>query len=430
MKMKVSLGVLILFVLLLGLVRSDVGSVVTGHQKRVELNFWNGFTGPDGRVMLGLIRKFNEANPDVNVSMQRMDWTTYYNKLLVGEIDNRGPEVFVLQSSWLPRMHRAGFVSNVDELYQGGISSDDFDPLVISQVRYGSDYVGVPLDIWPFGLYYNVDLLKKAGITDAKGNARPPTNKDEFLKAARQMQKDNDGDGKPDIWGYALTNWRWNFQTIAPQFDGHYFDKDGRADLLNPGNIEALRFLGSLTQGKPLAPPPENALGWVGYRQQKVAMVLDGIFMVGDLQRMNDFHYMGAPVPVIGKHPGTMAESHVLCVKEGLDEHTKEAAERFVRFLSDNSIGWAAAGQVPARKSVRAKPEFREMPVQYAFSQQIPYMAYIPRTNVIFELNTELDLAVEKVIRGRSTPEDALKVANDHMQAYLDNDKREREVAH
>ena len=55
----------------------------------ITIRFWNGFTGPDGRAMLGLIKQFNDANPDINVTMQRMDWGLYYNKLFVAGLGGR-----------------------------------------------------------------------------------------------------------------------------------------------------------------------------------------------------------------------------------------------------------------------------------------------------------------------------------------------------
>ena len=39
-----------------------------------ELRFWNGFTGPDGRTILKLVKRFNRDNPDVRVTVQRMEW--------------------------------------------------------------------------------------------------------------------------------------------------------------------------------------------------------------------------------------------------------------------------------------------------------------------------------------------------------------------
>lgn len=419
---KTSLLALFVLAVILGLVRSDCSSRIAGR-RRIELSFWNGWTGPDGRVALEMIREFNRENPDVEVSMQRMDWATYYNKLMVAAVDGRGPEVFVIHASTLPRMERAGFVGNVDDLLQGAdcIPASDFDRYVLEQTKYGDHYVGVPLDIHPQGLYCNLEMLRRAGLD------HPPANGDEFLRAAKAMQTDADGDGHPDEWGFALTLWRNNFQSLMPQFGGRYLDAQGRATLDSPQNVAALEFLAKL-QKQHLVPPPENGLGWVGFRQKKVGMVFDGVYMLGDLQRLDDLKYVGAPIPQIGPRPGTMADSHVLCLRAGLDPARRSAVERFIRFLSAHSIDWARAGQVPARRSARKTPEFARMQVQSAFARQIPYMLYPPRTTVLFELSLEVDVAVEKVMRGRLTPAEALRVANANVQRFLDRDARERGV--
>lgn len=417
---KTAFAIMVVFCIALGLFRS-LGPTVDGKRK-IEIDFWNGWTGPDGVAMLQVIRRFNEENPDVEVTMQRIDWATYYNKLMVAELNSRGPEVFVIHASTLPRMFRAGFVSDATDLFdgQGGITQADFDPYVLDQVRFGREMIGLPLDIHPQGMYVNADLLKRAGIVNAQGNARAPTNREEFMKAVLATTKPSDDPGS-SVWGFSLFNWRENFMTLLPQFDGGYFTKDGRADLANPGNVAALSFLVDLANRK-LISPPENQSGWVGFRQNKVAMIFAGVYMLGDLLRLEDVHYFGAPIPVIGYHPGTLADSHVLCIKTGLSPAVREASERFIRYLSANSIAWAAAGQVPARRSMRAKPEFKKMQVQYAFSQEIPYMRYPPRATVLFELEQELDHATEMALRRQETPQQALEIASENLQRVLDRD--------
>lgn len=414
MSPKAALAIMAGFIAVVGLARSDWSVIPTQAPKKIHLNFWNGWTGPDGRVALEMIRQFNRENPGIEISMQRMDWATYYNKLMVAAVDGRGPEIFVIHASTLPRMDRAGFVAPATNLFEGqnAIPTADFEPYVLNQVRYGNDLIGVPLDIHPQGMYCNVDFLRKIGMNG------PPTNKEEFVKAMTAMKT-------PDQWGFALTLWRNNFQSLIPQFDGRYLDDQGRADLNNPNNVKALEFLGELESQK-LVPPAENGLGWVGFRQKKVGMVWDGVYMLGDLLRLADLNYVGAPIPTIGNHPGTMADSHVLCMRTGLKPDQRAAAERFIRFFSSHSIDWAAAGQVPARISVRNTPAFQKMQVQYAFSKQVPYMMYPPRTTVLFELSLEIDLAVEKVLRGRASAKDALTVANQHTQEFLDRDAKER----
>jgi multiple sugar transport system substrate-binding protein len=156
-------------------------------------------------------------------------------------------------------------------------------------------------------------------------------------------------------------------------------------------------------------------------------MVFDGIYMVGDLKRLEGLPYIGAPIPQIGPKKGTLADSHILCVRKGIPADASEASKRFIRFISDNSVEWADAGQVPARKSAREDPKFKQMQVQYAFSTQLDDVMYPPKTPSIAELQLHVNLAVEKALRGRSTAEEALKEANENYRHYLERDRMERE---
>lgn len=120
--------------LLLALTATMVGFGLSGcgrgGQEQVTIHFWNGFTGPDGRTMLAMVRKFNEENPDVRIVMQRMAWNTYYNKLFVAGPGGRAPEMFVL---------------------------------------HNGNYYALPLDAYILGIYYNRDLFRRAGIVDDYG---------------------------------------------------------------------------------------------------------------------------------------------------------------------------------------------------------------------------------------------------------------------
>ena len=188
--------------------------------------------------------------------------------------------------------------------------------------------------------------------------------------------------------------------------------------------IKALEFIAELTKSTKV-PPPDNGLGWFGFRTKRVAMVWDGVFMLGDLLRVQDVNYAGAPIPQIGPKPGTVANSHVMCLKKGLSPEIRDASVRFIKYISDHSIEWAAAGQVPARLSVRAKPEFSKLQVQHAFSLQVPNMVYPPKTPVIFEYVLAMDQAAEAAVRGQATAKDALDRAQKIAQDAIDRDRKE-----
>ena len=147
--------------------------------------------------------------------------------------------------------------------------------------------------------------------------------------------------------------------------------------------------------------------------------------MVGDLQTLKDFTYIGAPVPLIGDQAGTVGDSHCLCVRKGLSGKARQAAEKFIAFLSQHSLAWAKAGQVPARISIRNSDEFKKLQVQYAFSKEVPYMTYPPRSPLNFELIQEIDQAVERVLRAEMTPQAALTLANSNVVKAVERDKAE-----
>jgi multiple sugar transport system substrate-binding protein len=433
---KSSLFLLFLVCIALGIARGDFSALrvvtpVGGEHAPLEIDFWNGFTGPDGRVMLELVRQFNLANSDVHVSMQRILWATYYNKLMVSALDHRGPEVFVLQSALLPRMDRAGIVDTVDDLFTDPALVAEFEPSLLDRVNVGSNgkirRIGLPLDTWPQGLYCNAKMFKAAGITNADGSARPPTNGREFFADANALQHHlHDGDPS-NIWGFGYGDWTNNFMSLVPQFGGQILDASGNPTLDHPGNVAALQYLADLNLKYHLAPSPEGGVaGWVGFRQERVAMEFDGIYMVGDLKRLTDLDYIGAPLPQIGPYPGTLGDSHILCIRKGLNGRQREGAKRFIRFISDHSLAWADAGQVPARKSARQSEAFKKLQVQYAFSKQLDYVMYPPKTPLISELMLYINLAVEKGIRGRTTAHVALHQANKDYKNFLEHDRLEQ----
>lgn len=428
---KTSLFLLAALCLVLGIARSERALPTSAGGKSVEINFWNGFTGPDGRVMLEIVRRFNEEHVgQAHVTMQRIAWATYYNKVMVSALNARGPDVFVLQAQSLSRKDRAGIVDSVDDVFDSDPKLlADFDESLLDRVNFGTRgqprRIGVPLDIWPHGLYYNAEMLKSVGLTNPDGTARAPQTRDEFLRAADQLKHDGQ-------WGFAFGNWAYNFMTLVPQFGGRLVDDAGNPTLDDPGNVAALQFLADLLLKYHVAPPPEGGVaGWTGFRQQRVAMVFDGIYMLGDLKRLDDRldnpFYRAAPIPQLGSKPGTMADSHVLCIRKGLTSDHRDAAKTFVRYVSDHSIDWANAGQVPARRSARESDAFKKLTAQYEFSRQLPYVMYPPRTPSFSELQNAINLAVEKAIRGRASAADALRAAQEDYTRYLERDRMERE---
>jgi multiple sugar transport system substrate-binding protein len=382
-----------------------------GGKAPVKIRFWNGFTGPDGREMLALIKQFNESNPDIYVTMQRMDWGLYYNKLFVAGIGGRAPEVFVVHADSLARFTRANFVRPVDDLVgkKGIVDPADFDENVWHATERDGKHWSVPLDIHLLGMFYNRAMFRKAGIIDAKGEAKPPTNREEFIDDLRKLK----GINGPDSWGFVYTWQRTNIYTCIRQNGGDMFNADHTKTTINsPQNVEALQWCADLVLKEHLAPAPQDFDAWVGFLQGKVGIAFEGIYTLPDLRKQDGkLDYAAAPVPQLFKQPAAWANSHSLCFRADLSGPELEAAKRFVKFLSDHTLDWAAAGQVPVRKSLRASERFQHMNEQREFAKEIPYAAYFPAVPFNFEYLTEYEYAIEKALRESETPQQALDSA-------------------
>jgi ABC-type sugar transport system permease subunit/ABC-type glycerol-3-phosphate transport system substrate-binding protein len=339
---------------------------------------------------------------------------------------NRAPEVFVIHTDNICRFADANFLRPIDDLAHGNKAIDvaDIDSNVWRALEINNKHYGVPLDVFPWGIFYNKKIFREAGIVDENGNAKPPTNKAEFLDALKKLKKDTDGDGRPDQWGHVITYTPSYARTMILLHEGDLIDKNTKDCIINQTkSVEAVQFVSDLINKDELMPSPEEMGGWLGFRQGKVGFVFTGIYMLNDVERQKDLEYGVAPLPKFNDNHAVFCGSHNLCMSPELKGKKLDAAWKFIKFLSDNSIDWAAAGQVPVRKKVRANDKFKKLKAQNIFSKQIPHLAYLPLISTEPELMSEFGIALEKSFRGRCSAKEALDIAADRYKLTLDRQK-------
>ncbi|MES2465133.1 MAG: ABC transporter substrate-binding protein, partial [Armatimonadota bacterium] len=120
-----------------------------------------------------------------------------------------------------------------------------------------------------------------------------------------------------------------------------------------------------------------------------------------------------------GSQPGVWGGSHLLAQPRGISEEASADAWRLMGFLSDNSLEWAAAGQVPARNDVRATPEFARLEAPAQAARQLGYVVYeppSPRANALFPF---VDPAIESVLLNRESPQEAFADADRRINQVL-----------
>jgi multiple sugar transport system substrate-binding protein len=395
---------------------------------RTVIRFWNGFTGPDGKTMEAIVHQFMDENPNVRVRMQIIPWGTYYDKVTLALAYGGAPEVFILHATRMPEFASYEALHPLDDLYAAERASSGTSPLNETNFApipwHASFYEGhqyaLPLDVHPIGLYYNTRLFEAAGIVDAAGRAKPPTDWDGFLDAAQRLTRDTDGDGRVDQWGFNYTWQRTNFITFMAQYGGSILSPDGkRGALSSPECLQAADAMHDLIYRYRVAPRPEGVDAWLAFRQGKVGMVMEGIYMLSSLEEQKGLAFAGAPVPQFGPKPGAWAGSHMLCQPRGITPEASRTAWRLMRYISDHSLDWAKGGQVPARRDVAESPGFRTLPVQSQFARQLPYVQYEPLHPKANAIGPFLDPAIEAFLLDMQTPEAAFQDADRRMNQVL-----------
>ena len=416
--------VILSFLLLVGLALLGGCSapVHSPNNANAEIRFWNGFTGPDGATMEKIVRQF-ERETGIRVKMQIIPWATYYDKLVLSLAYGGAPDVFICHANRIAEFARYGVFRPLDDLIASDPRFDvsDFLPNIWKAGQYEGRQVGLPLDCHPQGLYYNLQLFREAGIVDVHGNPKPPQTWQEFLQTARRLTEDKDGDGRPDQWGFAFTWLRTNWITFISQHGGSILSADlKRATLAEPPAVEATQQMCDLIYRYRVAPKPEGFDSWMGFRQGRVAMAIEGIYMLSSVEEQKGLQFAGAPVPSFGPKRAVWGGSHMLCMPKDISPQRAALVWKFIRYLSDRSLDWAQGGQVPVRKSILQQPRFRQMRVQYAFAQQLPYVVFEPASHKSTEIMPFYDAAIEAALLGIKTPQDALDEARRRIQQVLD----------
>ncbi|MCC6729532.1 MAG: ABC transporter substrate-binding protein [Chthonomonadales bacterium] len=420
---RAALGaVLGLGIALLALLPASCGRAPGTVAEGGAIRFWNGFTGPDGATMERMTKRFT-AETGIPVRMQIIPWATYYDKLTLSLAYGDAPDLFVCHANRIAEFARYQVFAPIAPLLAADPSFDvdDIIPRVRSAATYCGTQVALPLDCHPQGLYYNARLFREAGIVDAGGRAAPPRTLDEFLAAARRLTRDEDGDGQPEQWGFAFTWLRTNWITFLSQFGAGILTPDlSRAALAEPPALEATRLMRDLIYRYRVAPKPEGIDAWMGFRQGRVAMAIEGIYMISSLQTQPGLSYAGAPVPRFGPNPGVWGGSHMLCLPRDLPAERQARAWRLMRYLSDHSLDWAAGGQVPVRRSLLRTARFRRMTVQYQFSHQLPYVVFEPPSPKSNEVTPFVDSAIQAVLLGIQSPRAAAADASRRINQVLE----------
>lgn len=384
----------------------------------VELQFWNGFTGGDGPFMRDLVKKFNGETPNVNVKMVVQQWGDFYTKVPTAVASGRGPDVAIMHLDQLGTNAARNVIVPLDDLAETlELDSSDYAKVVWDAGIYNDKRYGIPLDTHPLGFYYNTAHLEKAGID------KPPQTRDEHDEALKKLKAA--GFEQP-FWQSSTWPAHLMFTSLIEQFGGSLINEDAsEATFADEPGVEALTWMVSLVKDGYSPKNVASDADYIAFKNQKTSLHWDGIWQTQDLAKTN-VPWDVAPLPQIGSEKGAWAGSHnfVLTKQGEKDENKQQAAKTFIIWVSERSLEWAKAGQIPARNSVRNSAGFKQLEHQSTLAQQQGYVTFWPAVPGISDTIAEVEQAVNRAVLLKQAPEQSLRQGAGKADKLLEENKK------
>ena len=353
---------------------------------KVSLTYLHGFTGPDRPVMENLIKQFNASHPNIQVRGQAQPWATTWQQLPSLVASGRSPDVVVINEDQITGFIARGAVSPLTpaELKTAGINTSRFYGPLFKTADYQGKSYGVPISSVAYVMFYNKDLMKKAGLDPNK----PPRTREEFLKAAQACTVDKNGkkagqagfDAKNlNTWGVSLyNNWvgsRLAYASIL-QNGGSLIDKDENAAFNSPQAVSAVQFLVDLVKKYNVARPNSTEEAELAaFSQGKVCMFPSGQWY-NDRFTQQKLNYGVAFVPQLGGTKQDAAwggSSHLTLPKQraGYDANKRAAALEFMNWMTQpaQNLAWTATGSLPTQAAVASNTKLANQKISGIFSK-------------------------------------------------------------
>ncbi|ARF72570.1 ABC transporter substrate-binding protein [Kitasatospora albolonga] len=310
------------------------------------INFWHGWSSPaEVKAVKDNIARFEKAHPNIKVNISGNINDDKLNQALRAGGSN-GPDVV---SSFT--------TANVGKFCSSGAFADlkpfveksrldlekTFPKILLDYTQFEGKRCALPLLTDAYGLYYNKDAFKKAGIT------APPKTMSELASVAKKLTVEK-GDSYEQL-GF-MPNFH-GYETVVSHYmsswDHAYFDKDGKSNIAkDPAFAEMFTYQKKLVDSLGGYTRLEKYRGTFGdewsaehpFHTGQVAMQLDGEWRLGMAEDAGaDFEIGVAPMPVADDEADSYGKGYLSGTVVGIAPASKKqnAAWELVKYMTTDT---------------------------------------------------------------------------------------------
>lgn len=420
--MKKLVGMFLALTMLLSLA-CPVASLA--ENEPVTVQFWNGWTGSDGDVLMEMVDQFNETNP-YNITIE-MDINAQFQEKIAGAFANKTAPALILAANNYKDIY-AGQLQPMDDLFeQTSLKREDFIAGYMDSCSTNGALYVLPFQVTARYLYWNKDLFAAAGLDPEA----PPTSFAQWTEmAAKITNPDANVYGSGLSYNNAVTN-----LAIMQRMGGLFVDYDAENKLAprlegNAGYIKFLNWMKDLIDSG--NNPMETDTGSM-FKAGLIGITTDGAWLNAGLGEV-PFQYGVALMPYddAGKCMPTSCSGFAVTMTA--TDAEKLAAYRFIEWWFNGDANTETTGALrwsldcgfpgfykPAIADARYQASERLSAMTSSDDEvDTTFMAPSEFAQTFLMCNEVLEVAIESVVVNGVSPEEALATAQAAAQTIVD----------
>ncbi len=403
------------------------GGKATTPQKLAVWITW----GDNPAQLQELFNKFGEANGmtiEVTAPVEQ-------DKILTALNSSNPPDVLILSGGDLVKSYATeGLVEPLNDLItSGGVDLSDIFEAPLQQCKQGEQILCLPWGSDIYALFWNKDLFKAAGLDPEK----PPSTMEELAQMSEQLTK-LDADGNL-VQGGFVPDFSWgHLDLYVRQFGGFWYNEDGTELTLNSQPmIDALTW----EQQFYTKPGVDKMLSFAStfgdynsseqaFYAGKLAFQVDGEWQMGQnfIQAFApNLDYGVAPFPPPASNPeraNTAVVQGTVAVIPA-NAQFKDWSAKLLAWMESPEIvaeEMFTNSNLPTSKKAAEDPRFNEIPNFDVFIKLMadPNAAFVITTPISLEVNDEMTLIEEQVLRQGADPKPLLDEAQAKFEPLLE----------
>jgi arabinogalactan oligomer / maltooligosaccharide transport system substrate-binding protein len=371
-----------------------------------ELVVWHAYRGAEKAAFEKVVGMF-EKSPGakgLKVNTLAIPYDAYADKISAAVPRGKGPDLFIYAQDRLGGWIEAGKTVEPIDFFIDKPTRERLLPGMLEAMTYKGGVYGLPINYKSITLIYNKDLVKT-----------PPKTTDEMVKMAKALTNAQSG-------RYGLAYWYTNFyfhSALMNAFGGAVFDKDGKLSVDSPATVASLNQMMTWYKKDGIMPTePSEALIASMFNEGKAAMVINGPWFVGDIDKKINYGLAVLPMVDAAKKPMrpwlTIEGAYVAA-----SSAKKEAAYELAKYLTSEEAGLVLAlegRQLHTNKAVYNDKRVSGDVVLKAFRDQLDSAEAMPNRPEMTMVWSPATTAMNKIVKGNASVEAALKEASGTMQ--------------